>query len=104
MIQVKVRETNNKVKSVSVKGHAMYSEYGKDIVCSAVSTCVITSINGILELDNNSLDVIEKENEIMITLKNDSDVAEKLIKNMLEMLNDIEVQYPKNIRLSKEEM
>jgi len=103
MIRVEINSENNKIKSISVKGHAMYDIRGKDIVCSAVSTCVITTVNGILEIDDALIAVIQKENEIIITLKEDNDIANSLLKNMIDILSDLEKQYPKNIRLSKEE-
>lgn len=103
MICVEVKEKNNKLKSISVKGHAMYDVYGKDIVCSAVSTCVITTVNGILEIDDTLIEVVQKENEIIITLNEDNDIANSLLKNMIDILSDLKRQYPKNIRLSKEE-
>lgn len=103
MIHIKVKEENHKLKSISVKGHAMYDDYGKDIVCSAVSTCVITTVNGILEIDDTSIDVKQNTNEIMIVLKKDNDIVNKLLKNMIDILTSLKEQYPKNIRLNKEE-
>ena len=35
MIQVKVVKEKAKYKKVTILGHAMYDEYGKDIVCSS---------------------------------------------------------------------
>ena len=42
MIQVEKKEN-----SILITGHALFDDYGKDIVCSAVSSIVITTINGI---------------------------------------------------------
>ena len=103
MIRVEIKEKSNNLKSISVMGHAMYDTYGKDIVCSAVSTCVITTVNGILEIDDTLIDVVQEENKIVITKKKDNDIVNSLLKNMIDILSDLERQYPKNIRLSKEE-
>ena len=54
MIKIKVTD-----KTISILGHANYDDYGKDIVCAAVSATVITTVNGILSIDNNSIEVIE---------------------------------------------
>ena len=48
-------------KNISIKGHALYNDFGRDIVCSAVSSIVITSINGILGIDKDSIKVDNKE-------------------------------------------
>ena len=37
----------------SISGHAGYAKYGNDIVCSAVSVLVITTINSIEKLTDN---------------------------------------------------
>ena len=55
MIKVEVVKENNLYKKVSIIGHAMYADYGKDIVCSAVSSIVTTTINGCIALDEDSL-------------------------------------------------
>ena len=103
MIRVEINSENNKIKSISVKGHAMYDIRGKDIVCSAVSTCVITTVNGILEIDDTLIDVVQEENKIVVTQRKENDIVNSLLKNMIDILSDLERQYPKNIRLSKEE-
>lgn len=103
MIRVEIKKLNNNLKSISVMGHAMYESHGKDIVCSAVSTCVITTVNGILKIDDTLIDVVQEENKIIITKKKDNDIVNSLLKNMIDILSDLERQYPKNIRLSKEE-
>jgi GT2 family glycosyltransferase len=43
MIKIHITE-----ETIKISGHANYANYGHDIVCSAVSSIVTTSINGIL--------------------------------------------------------
>ncbi len=48
MIRFKVkRSEQGKIVSFEVKGHAGYAENGFDIVCAAVSTACIMTVNGI---------------------------------------------------------
>ncbi|MDO5724873.1 MAG: ribosomal-processing cysteine protease Prp [Tissierellia bacterium] len=42
MIKVLVLKKDNLISSIRVNGHANYNEFGKDIVCAAVSTLVCT--------------------------------------------------------------
>ena len=93
---IKVVLDNNKIE---VKGHAKYDEYGKDIVCASVSTLVISTINNIIDIDEESILYEEKENEIKIEIKNNNEIVEKLINNMVLMLEDLEKDYPKNIKI-----
>ena len=55
MIKVRIEKDGANYKKVSILGHAMYDDYGKDIVCSAASSIVTTTINGILSLDKDTL-------------------------------------------------
>ena len=66
MIKVKVIEKDNQITNINIIGHAGYSVSGKDIVCAAVSSIVITTINALLKLDKdsvsykNSLEIIRR--------------------------------------------
>ena len=55
MIKVKLTKNNNYYKRIIITGHANYDDFGKDIVCAAVSSTVITSVNSCLAIDNESL-------------------------------------------------
>ena len=65
MIKVLVIKEQDKLKSISIKGHAMYDEVGKDIVCASVSSLVISTINNILSIDNTIIDVEQNDNNIL---------------------------------------
>ena len=51
MIKVKVLKENDFYKEIIITGHANYDSYGKDIVCSSVSSIVVTTVNAIISLD-----------------------------------------------------
>ncbi len=40
MIKVSIIKEDKKYKKISILGHALYDDYGKDIVCSACSSIV----------------------------------------------------------------
>ena len=100
MIKVVINYQNNILNNVSIKGHANYAEYNKDIVCASVSSIAMTTINAILSLDN-SFKYVEKENELV--LYNNCEVANKLLNNMIRMLEELATNYKKNINIRKEE-
>ncbi len=99
MIQVKVKKDGTQYKQVRVLGHAMYDDYGKDIVCSAVSSIVITTLNGILSLDKGSLSYIVSTKGVDISIKNEDRTTQVLIRNMINLLKELEVNYPDNIQV-----
>lgn len=99
MIKISVVKKEAYYQTISITGHAMYADFGKDIVCSAVSSIVITSINGILSLDEKALhyEVIDDGIEID-TIKIET-TTQTLIDNMVNLLNELAQQYPKNIQM-----
>lgn len=99
MIKIRTEKEDNKYKKIIISGHAKYDEYGKDIVCSSVSSIVITSINGIVSINENYVNVIETDNKMIINILDNDLVCEKLIENMLDLLNDLSSKYPKNIKI-----
>ena len=103
MIRIKVLKKNNNIEKITFRGHANYAEYGKDIVCAAASATVLTTINGILSLDSSTIDVIQKDNNIDISIIKHNNISDKLLSNMLKSLKTIKSNYPKNIEIIEEE-
>ena len=99
MIKVKIVKENSNYQKISILGHAMYDDYGKDIVCSAASSIATTTINGILTLDEGSLSYqVNKEGLIIENISND-EITQKLLGNMVNLLKELEQQYPTNIEV-----
>ncbi len=96
MIKVKV-----KPDFISISGHADYDEYGKDIVCSSVSSIVTTSVNAIMLFDSESIKYNVKEGLVEIKIIEKKDSTEKLLKNMLNMFEELSRDYPKNIKVER---
>lgn len=102
MIKVNVKYNNNKVYELVIKGHAGYDVHGKDIVCAAVSSIAITTVNNIIALDD-SVDYEEKSGLLIIRVKKDTEVNNKLLDNLVRMLTELKSQYPKNIEIRNED-
>ena len=99
MIKVKVGKENSIYKKIELLGHAMYDDYGKDIVCAAVSSIVTTTVNGILALNKNSLSYMISKKGLSIDVKNTDETTQILIGNMVSLLKELEVNYPENIEV-----
>ena len=100
MVQVQVESKNKKhIDCVRVYGHAMYDDYGKDIVCSSISSIITTTINGIYEIDKNYLNVELIDDGMIITVLKTDKVGDALIKNMLTLLSELSDSYPENIKI-----
>ncbi len=87
---------------IEISGHAMFDDYGKDIVCAAASSIVTTSINGILRLDEKALSYKMEKDKLSIDILKDDHITKTLIINMISLLKDLEKQYGKNIKINEE--
>lgn len=99
MISVKIKKENSKYKKITILGHAMYDDYGKDIVCSACSSIVTTTVNGILSLDKGSLSYLVSKKGMSIDIKSTNQTTQILINNMISLLKELEGNYPENIEV-----
>ena len=96
MILVKVLK-----KEIEIKGHALYDDYGKDIVCSAVSSIVTTTVNGIISIDMDAILYQVSDGKIVIKIKKDDEITSKLIDNMIDLLKKLSFDYPNNIKIEE---
>ena len=96
MILVKVLK-----KEIEIKGHALYDDYGKDIVCSAVSSIVTTTINGIISIDEDAILYQVSDGKIVVKIKKDDEITLKLIDNMIDLLKKLSIDYPDNIKIEE---
>ena len=99
MIQVKVDKVHAKYKKITILGHALYDDYGKDIVCAAASSIVTTTVNSILALDKGSLSYMISKKGMTVNVKNDDSTTQILVGNMVSLLKELEKNYPANIEV-----
>ena len=93
---IKVEIKNN---LITIKGHAGYDDKGKDIVCASVSSIVITTINGIIEIDKDAIDYSDLDNEIIIRKLKEDETVNKLLNNMILLLENLEKDYKDYIKI-----
>ena len=86
---------------IDIKGHALFDKYGKDIVCAAVSSIVVTTVNGILSIDKDSIECTDNTGYVSIDILKDVRVVNLLISNMMNLLKELEKQYNKNIKVEE---
>jgi uncharacterized protein len=104
MIKITVISNQDIINEIKIVGHANYDEYGKDIVCSSVSSIVITTINGILSINEDSIIYEQNNNDFNIKIIKQLDTTKKLINNMLDLLEQLQKQYTKNIKIDYKEV
>jgi len=100
MIKINISKKDNLIKTISIKGHAEYDESGKDIVCSAVSSIVITTINASIRYNQASIDYVDKDGYIKIEILKHDDIIDLLMNNMVDLLVELKEQYKKYIEIN----
>lgn len=78
----------DEIVGFEIKGHAEYDEYGKDLVCSAVTILAYSCVNS---LDKYTDEVIFSDDEIIMTLEikypnRDTDVIFDYFKTGIETI------------------
>lgn len=99
MIKVNVTKDKTHYKKIIILGHAKYDDYGKDIVCSAASSIAITTVNGILSLNKDSLSYEVSDKGLEITIHSMDKTTQTLIENMMNLLKELEEKYPTNVKV-----
>ena len=108
MIKIFIFRKSGEIIGFSGKGHANFDEYGKDIVCSAVSTATQQAVVGILGYLKLNPKVGNKDGYLSLDLKN-CEIKDKrrelnaILESMYIMLKEIEKIYPKNLKIIEKE-
>lgn len=98
MIKVEYIENSSNIEYIKISGHANYDDYGKDIVCSAVSAISMGALNALKNIENYA--ITQKEGLIIIENKNKSSYDDNIVLNtILIQLKTIEQSYPKFIQI-----
>lgn len=98
MIKVTVTRRNGMIQSLESTGHANYSEYGQDIVCSAVSSIIFGLWNALDELKLPASYEIES-NRIIIRADQPSEITEIVLKTGVIQLETVEHEWKKFIQI-----
>ena len=95
-------KVNIKKNQITIKGHADYKEFGKDIVCASVTSIATTTINAIIRLDNEAIEFKSNSGLIDIVIKKHSNLVDTLLFNMTELLKELEKDYKEYIKINEE--
>ena len=86
---------------IEITGHSNYDILGKDIVCSAVSSIVTTTINGIISINEKAISYSYKNDKMTISVISNDEITDKLLNNMMDLLKSLAKDYPKNINVKE---
>lgn len=88
------------IEKIEIKGHTGYDEFGKDILCAAISSIVTTTVNAIIRFNKNAINYKVDDAEIVINVLKHDNVVDTLIVNMVDELKSLSKQYKQNIKIN----
>lgn len=99
MIIIEVKNKENYINYVKIKGHAGYALKGYDIVCASVSSIAITTVNASLKIDDKVITYSEEDGLLEINILKYNKTINILIENMLGMFESLEKDYKDYIKI-----
>lgn len=97
---IKVLSAKNIIK---ISGHANFDDYGKDIVCAAVSSLVTACVNDMYVVNKDAIKYTDDGKIITIEIVKDDELIYKLLNNLKELLINLSEDYKENIKVESED-
>lgn len=103
MINLTILKSNDAITTIQAKGHSGYAVAGQDIVCSAVSTIMQTTLNGLLEVVKADVDyqIDEQIPFLRISVNKQDRQAQILMKSAYLALKQIADDYKNYIKIKE---
>lgn len=84
---------------LSVNGHALFAEHGKDIVCAGISSVIIGALNA---FDENDIQVEMSSGSVELKILNQSERNQTILYTIKTQLKTIEQTHNRNIKVTEE--
>lgn len=98
MIRAIFEKKDNCFVSIDMTGHAGFADYGKDIVCAAASSALMTALNGITECAGIDGEVTVDDNRVFFKTS-PSQQAHLFLDALRLQLCNIEEQYRGTVKV-----
>jgi uncharacterized protein YsxB (DUF464 family) len=106
MINIRIyRDNQGRISGFNVKGHANFEEYGKDIVCAAVSALIHTAVFSLISLAGITPDFKVSDGSFKCTVNHSAakkhDTVDVILESMLIGLKEIRKEYSKHVQITE---
>jgi len=101
MISVTFQKSNAGYTGLTMSGHAGYDDAGKDIVCAAVTSALIMTVNGVTEILKQKATAETGDNVVKFMLPlGASDTARDYLASLMLHLMYLSEDYPGTIKVT----
>ncbi len=106
MIRIVLTKKDGEIKKVEIKGHAGYAKYGRDIVCSAVSSIASAALMGLMEFCTRKVEYVKEDGYLVFTVPEAESAEEKIrtdaiLKTMELGLRDVQEGYRAFVKMEE---
>ncbi len=100
MIKIRFEiEQTDRIKSMTMTGHANAGPYGADLVCAGASAIALSSLNAIDLLYPDACTMTAQDNKIFLQVDHDSHDLQITLKTMATQFSVLASEYPDSIRI-----
>lgn len=100
MINAEFFRNNGIISGFKISGHALYDDFGKDIVCAAVSSAVELTANTITEIFGFDAEVSAENNVVILkTADSAEDNLQKIYRGFLLHLETLSEDFKGTIKI-----
>ena len=104
MTQVRFAQQGGYLTAFTVSGHSMAAEYGKDIVCAAISSAVFMAANTMTEILGAQADISVEDGYFRLSLsRQDAQRCDAIMRGLQLHCRELAQQYPDHITMNTEE-
>lgn len=107
MINIIVKQKDNHINDVTISGHAMSAEHGKDLVCAGISASSVGILNSLVKYGflENKLGTLEMENGyIHIVVNKYTKDIQVILETLITILETIQETNQEFVEISKVEV
>lgn len=99
MIKVEIKHQEDYIVLMKVSGHALFDDFGKDIVCAGVSSVMVGLLNALDLKTDYLVEIHEDDQSMMVSTQQPNATGQMICEVGLIQLQTIANQFPKNIKI-----
>lgn len=104
MVKVNIKHKEDKVISLTMKGHADFAEEGQDLVCAGASSIVVGMMNALDKMAPETCDFLMKKGHVEILVKKVCETNQMLLNAMIVQFQTLQETYSQYITIIEQEV
>lgn len=99
MIKIEFFKSESMLTGFEVSGHAMFDEYGKDIICAFVSSACLMTANTVTEVMGIKANAVANDGYMKLQITDSHSTAQDILNGLLLHMTELAKDYPQNVKV-----